>query len=145
MAANWREAAKMNAHIAPALRPLVERLRARYPGVLVVEAQYTTTHDGVKQQSVRFVAPIELLQHYDLVTQRMVEGRTGSITPIGDGFNLCEGRLDDLSIPGCWNLSLFIGASPRERPRISIRDAAKVLKHFTLSRRGRGKQVDQVR
>ena len=126
-------------YIDQALRPLVAQLRARYPGIRIVEARYSRDHWGTLQQCVRYQAPLELLRHVGLVTEGMLErrrGPRGNLNCVGDGFNLCEG-LDQASRPGCYDLSIFTGAVPYDdRVRIGVRQAAQLLRRIARSARG---------
>jgi hypothetical protein len=111
-----------------ALGPLVEKLRARYPGVHIVEAHMSTLDDGAIQQCIRYCAPLEMLKHYGLLTEEMLRKKRGP-TSLGEGFHLCEG-LDYLSLPGCWDLSAWTATRPRERPRIGTTEAQRILKRI---------------
>jgi len=131
-------------YVAPALRPLVAHLQARYPGVAIIEADFRALDDGTRQQNVRFCAPLARLLEAGLLTPAMAEasrdGRRGpQTTPAGDGFSLARGGLDDSSLPGCADLCIFTGTVPRERERFAVKDAARELRRFMLPRRhGRG-------
>lgn len=114
-------------------RTFVAQLERRYPGVQIVEAYMMETSDGDPQQVVRFQAPLELLKSSGLLTDDMLKQQRASwkVTALGDGFSLSE-RRDSASVPGCWDLLIYTGASPREalRPRTSVRDAQRVLKRI---------------
>jgi len=86
----------------------VAQLRARYPGVRIVEANYSRLEDGTRQQNIRYQAPLPLLEHYGLVTKDMLvrRPRMKSVTPLGCGFHLSD-DLDCESRPGCWDLLIF--------------------------------------
>ena len=119
-------------YIDAALRPLVAALKMRYPGVRIVEASLRPLRDdapSVLQQSIRYQAPLELLRHVGLVTEEMLASKAAR-TALGDGFNLCSG-LDEASRPGCYDLSIFTGSVPRERERMSVKDAARVLRRIS--------------
>jgi hypothetical protein len=120
-------------YIDEALRPLVDALRRRYPGVRIVEARYSRNHWGTLQQCVRYQAPLGLLRHVGLVTEDMLERRRGPrrhVTELGDGFHLCE-QLDQASRPGYHELFIITGAAPYDdRDRISVREAARLLRQL---------------
>jgi len=128
-------------HIDPALAPLADQLRARYPGVRVVRATFTTLDDGTLQQNIRFAAPLARLLAAGLCTEAMVaNARLGCVTPIGDGYSLYDCPLDALVEPGNYDLSIFTGTRPRERERFSVKDAERELRRFTLAGRRRGQR-----
>lgn len=112
-------------HVDRRLLPLVKKLRERYPGVAVVSASLTTLDNGIRQQNIRFAAPIDRLLECGLVTYEMVVSlhdgrrRLSSRTPLGDGYTLFDGPVDGLVAPGNWDLHIFTGAAPRERERFS--------------------------
>jgi len=110
--------------------PLVEKLRARYPGVGIVDARMSTRADGETQQMLRFQAPLELLKRYGLVTARMVREREQyKPTPIGDGFLLTK-HLDSGSCPGSWDFLLLTEASPREYRKLGTQLAKTLLRRI---------------
>ena len=128
------------------LQPLVRHLIARYPGITIVEARMSTLEAGILQQSVRYCAPIERLLEAGLVTPEMVARkdsfdyrRRGTNCPNGDGFSLFDEPIDEagasLGPAGCWDLSIHTGAAPRERERISTKDAERELRRFMLPKR----------
>ena len=113
------------------LRPLADRLRARYPGVRIVEASMSSTDDGMPQQNVRYQAPLAWLKQSGLVTAEMLrlkqQGR--SDTALGEGFSLCR-ALDDESRDGFWDLSVYTGTCPRERDRMAMTEAKRLLRQI---------------
>lgn len=115
------------------LPSLAKALMARYPGVQVVGALVTELDDGTLQQNIRYQAPLERLRACGLVTDAMLsrvkDGCGSGNTPMGDRYFLCD-RLDDLSNPGCLDLLTYTGTVQRERERMSVRDAARILKRF---------------
>jgi len=98
----------MSDRIDSALRPLVARLRARYPSVTVVEARRTEWDDGFVQQIVRYRATLAELKRCGLVTEEMLTRRNAvsacGETSLGDGFHLsrCAG-----DARGEWELALY--------------------------------------
>lgn len=131
----------MGNYIAHELRPLVARLSARYLGVRIVEADMSQCHDGSWQQNIRYQAPIETLRRYGLLTDEMLRDRRCSgATSLGEGFYLRQ-ALDDESRPGCVDLSIWTGEFPRERPRMALKDAQRVLKRIAKAagRESRGR------
>ena len=129
-------------HIDPGLIALAAAVRARYPGVRIVEAHMTRQAGGELQQLIRYQAPLSTLEAHGLVTDVMYSDtvaprRGGSPTlPNGDGYHLCA-ALDQQSVLGCWDLSVFTGATPRERPRIAVNEARKILRRFAGARKAR--------
>lgn len=99
-----------------ALRPLVERLRARYPRVRVVEARRTEWDDGFVQQIVRYRATLSELKRCGLVTEEMLTHRSAvsacGETSLGDGFHLsrCAGEVSSGSE---WELDVSTESVPR--------------------------------
>jgi hypothetical protein len=122
------------------LRPLAAKLRARYPDVRIVWAHYSTNGKNEKQQTIRYQAPLMVLIEHGLVTHAMLGGDGSGIYPIGDGFHLCRNGLDAESRPGCCDLSVFTGMTPRERHRFSVKDAARLLKKIAKQQTRTGKQ-----
>lgn len=117
-------------YIDYSLQPLVNKLRARYPGVRIVEATLCEM-DGAPQQIIRFQAPLPALESAGLIEPKMLKGindnRVGNTTAIGDGFILCK-SLDDESRDGCWDLMMMTEGYPRERPRIATTEAKRLLR-----------------
>ncbi len=108
---------------------IAARLRGRYPEIEIA-AVYggELTSDGVYQVCIEYRAPLARLFERGLVTNGMVEnaidGRRGSpTTPFGDGFTLCVG--DGPGYPAA--LAIFTGTAPRERPRLALGEARRVL------------------
>lgn len=95
-----------------ALRPLVQKLSARYPNVRVVEARLTRWDDGFLQQLVRYRAPLEELKRAGLVTHEMLEQAPSGHTPIGDAFHLSE-----CGEAGSMELDLCTESVPRTHPQ----------------------------
>ena len=122
-------------YVSPELIPLARALEGRYPGVSVVYGRMTQWDDGTVQQHIRYCAPLEMLRHYGLVTTEMEQLRNPGRTALGDGFHLCQG-LDDLSLPGCYDLSILTGSRPRERDRISTKDAQRLLRQVFKRAKG---------
>lgn len=122
----------MTDYIDRALAPLVEQLRARYPGVRIVSASLCERPaDGELQQEIRYQAPLERLKALGLLTSCMI-ARDRAWPPadaIGDGFHLCA-SLDRESRPGQWDLLILTGASPRERARFSVLPARRLLRRI---------------
>jgi hypothetical protein len=121
-----------NTHPKIALDPdLAKRLAERYPGVRILECCVTETYTGIPQQNVRFQAPLAVLVSHGLITERMLRPRrrVDHTTPLGDGFNLNE-RIDSLSTPGHWDLSIWTETEPRERDGMSLREAQRILKRI---------------
>lgn len=105
----------MNDHIDRTLRPLVEKLRARYPQVQVVEARRTVWDDGFVQQIVRYRAPLAALRDAGLVTEDMLKSRKATSacgeTAFGDAFHLSQfaDQGDE-----CWELDVCTESAPRD-------------------------------
>lgn len=127
--------------IEPSLRPMVAKLRARYPGIEVTAASIEKRGD-VTQQEIRFCGPLDMLLACGLVTPAMVENsndsrRGAANTPIGDGYSLFTAQtFDSKSATDHWALSMFTGSRPRERARISVTRAARELKRIMRMARG---------
>lgn len=123
----------MTDHIDRALRPLVEKLRARYPEVQVIEARKTVWDDGFVQQIVRYRAPLADLMHAGLVTDEMLKERKAQSacgeTSLGDAFHLSECSTPE-SGEGCWELDLCTESVPRDRELKRTDDARRVLERI---------------
>lgn len=119
----------MSDHIDRTLRPLVEKLRAQYPQVRVVEAKLTRWDDGFLQQIVRYRAPLRELKRYGLVTDEMLRQRKSQSacgeTSIGDGFHLSECGAAE-STEGCWELDVCTESVPRNQ-ELKMHQAREVL------------------
>jgi len=118
------------------LRPLADKLRARYPGVRIVEVLMSSTCDGMPQQNVRYQAPLAWLKQSGLVTAEMLrlKQQRRSDTALGEGFSLCC-ALDDESRAGYWDLSVYTGTCPRERDRMAMTEAKRLLRQITKATR----------
>jgi hypothetical protein len=114
-----------------ALRPLVARLRARYPGVTVVEARRTEWDDGFVQQIVRYRATLSELKRCGLVTEEMLTRRNAvsacGETSLGDGFHLsrCAG-----DARGEWELDVSTESAPRGAA-LALHQAREVLERIS--------------
>ena len=104
----------MDDHVDRALRPLVEKLRARYPQVHVVEARRTVWDDGFVQQIVRYRAPLADLRNAGLVTDEMLTARESTSaygeSSLGEAFHLSQFSAER---DGCWELDLCTESVPR--------------------------------
>lgn len=122
----------MDDYIQHELRPLVDRLRARYPGVRVFDAHISTTYDGMRQQNVRYQAPLVELKRAGLLTAEMLRHSKHGLgeTALGDGFSLTEGW-DCKSVSGCHDLEIWTGEYPRERSRIAVTEAKRLLRRIS--------------
>lgn len=109
------------------------RLAERYVGVEVSSGLHECD-DGSLMQSLKFSAPLDRLIACELVTEEMVRTEwRGRHNPYrtnaaGDRYSL----YGDESMA---ELHLFTNSSPRERPRIAVDGARKLLRRFTLSGR----------
>jgi hypothetical protein len=120
----------MSDRIDSALRPLVARLRARYPSVTVVEARRTEWDDGFVQQIVRYRATLAELRRCGLVTEEMLTRRNAvsacGETSLGDGFHLsrCAG-----DARGEWELDVSTESAPRGS-NLPLHQAREVLERI---------------
>lgn len=114
---------------------LEQALRARYPDMRrIVVSMGTCGVDDELQQSVRFTAPLEVLRRYQLVQDYMLEDRRPArgrwdTTEWGCGYGLYSNR-DSGSIPGCFDLFIYSGTTPRDPKRFAVKDAARILKRI---------------
>ena len=117
----------MPLYIDAPLAPLVEKLRARYPAVEVVEARLTRWPDGFLQQTIRYQAPLSELTRCGLVTKEMLRRRDrGSAcgeTSLGEAFHLCKCA----SATGYWDLDLCTESIPRDPDPFGIDQARRIL------------------
>lgn len=106
------------------LRCLVEKLRARYPGIHIRSARYCTYGvDGERQQEIQYQAPLASLEAAGLVVPEMLRPKRNGRTSLGEGFTLFPSWP-----PGCWDLYVYTAMSPRESPRIAVTEAKRLLK-----------------
>lgn len=125
--------------IQPAFREVAHQLQRRYPGVRIVWAMSSTCGDGTFQQAIRYQAPIAVLKRLGLVTNGMLRGKGRGVSPlsvrfmaatsVGDGYSVTR-SLDSESRKGCWDLCIYTGLVPRERPKFAVAEAARLLKQL---------------
>lgn len=119
---------------------LLAALRHRYPDLEITEAVINDFPDielpnGGPSQRVEFRGPLARLMEQGLVTEAMIDNandrRRGTrTTPIGDGFTLFWE--DVAGYPA--RLTIFTRCVPRERPRMAVQDALRVLRRFTTAK-----------
>ena len=126
----------MPTYIDAALVPLVEKLRARYAGVRVVDARLTRWPDGFLQQTIRYQASLAELTRCGLVTEEMLRQRgprsACGKTSLGEAFHL--GKCGTALVAGCWDLDVCTESAPREPDRLELAEALGVLGPFRRSR-----------
>ncbi|MGQ0751776.1 MAG: hypothetical protein ACT4PS_14680 [Betaproteobacteria bacterium] len=131
------------------LRPLVERLRARYPRIRIVEARRTEWDDGFVQQIVRYRATLSELKRCGLVTEEMLKRRNAvsacGETSLGDGFHLSR-CASDASSRSEWELDVSTESAPRGSD-LPLHQAREVLERISArgNRAPRGEQEGRGR
>lgn len=125
------EMQRLSALERAAARPLVQKLRARYPTIRAIDGSCVTSSDGTQKQEIWFDSSLDELKGCGLVTAEMMSKDKGHNWYSGDlsnGDRFCLYVQSDL-----WRFTLHTYSVPQERKRLDLREAKLLLKRIAVS------------